>query len=178
MRTRTSAALLLVLILFVPGISTAAAAPAAAGSSSPRETSSPPWLWPVDGPRTLVQPYRAPAHAYGAGHRGVDVPAPPGTSVHAPADGVVAFAGVVVDRPLLTIDHGDGHVSTFEPVVASLSPGDPVAAGDPIGIVATGGHVAASSLHVGVRRDGDYINPMLLFGKVSRAVLLPCCDPL
>lgn len=176
MRTLTRATLLFLVVLLLassmPPIS------AAAEWSSTQGAPSPTWLWPIDGPRVLVQPYRAPAHAYGAGHRGIDLSAPPGTPVRAPADGVVAFAGTVVDRPLLTIDHGDGHVSTFEPVAASLSPGDPVAAGDTIGTVATGGHVAASSVHVGVRRDGEYINPMLLFGEVDRAVLLPCCGPL
>lgn len=136
------------------------------------------WLWPVDGARQVVQPYRAPAHAYGAGHRGVDLAAPVGAVVRAPAPGVVAFQGTVVDRPLLTIEHEGGLVSTFEPLQSSLRPGDPVSAGDEIGVVAVGGHAAPGTLHLGVRLDGAYINPLILFGDVPRAVLLPCCDPL
>lgn len=133
------------------------------------------WAWPVLGPRTAVVPYRAPAHEYGAGHRGIDIAASPGTEVRAPAAGVVAFRGVVVDRPLLTVEHPGGYVATFEPLDSALSPGDPVAAGDVIGTVGIGGHAAVGTLHLGVRLDGAYINPMLLFGEVPRAVLLPCC---
>lgn len=136
------------------------------------------WQWPLGGPRQVVEPYRAPAHEYGAGHRGVDLAAAFGVSVRAPADGVVAFRGIVVDRPLLTIEHDGGLVSTFEPLVSTLSPGDAVSAGEEIGVVADGGHAAQRTLHLGVRLDGDYINPMLLFGEVPRAVLLPCCGTL
>ncbi|PVE95774.1 M23 family metallopeptidase [Microbacterium sp. TPD7012] len=135
------------------------------------------WLWPLDGVRQVVEPYRAPAHAYGAGHRGVDLAAPAGTVVLAPAAGVIAYQGTVVDRPLLTIEHHGGLVSTFEPLQSPLRPGDAVSAGDAIGVVAVGGHATPGTLHLGVRLDGAYINPMILFGDVPRAVLLPCCDP-
>ena len=135
-----------------------------------------PWQWPVDGPRRVSVAYRAPAHAYGPGHRGMDVAAGAGGTIVAPAEGVVAFQGVVVDRPLLTIRHADGLVSTFEPVESPLRPGDAVRRGQDIGRIATGGHAPADTLHVGVRRDGEYINPMLLFGGLLRARLLPCCD--
>ncbi|MFK0401302.1 murein hydrolase activator EnvC family protein [Microbacterium sp. NPDC090225] len=133
------------------------------------------WRWPLDGRRSVTAPYRAPAHAYGAGHRGIDIATVVGQEVRAPADGVVAFRGTVVDRPLLTIDHGSGYVSTYEPLDSSLSPGDAVAAGDVLGTVALGGHSAHGTLHVGVRLDGVYINPLLLFGTPPRAILLPCC---
>ncbi|WP_447912706.1 murein hydrolase activator EnvC family protein [Microbacterium phyllosphaerae] len=136
------------------------------------------WTWPFDGVHSVANPYRAPAHEYGAGHRGVDIVSGPSGAVRAPTDGVVAFRGTVVDRPLLTIEHPDGYVSTFEPVMSTLSPGDVVTAGDEIGTVASGGHASPETMHLGVRLDGDYINPMLLFGEVPRAVLLPCCDPL
>lgn len=138
----------------------------------------PEWLWPLAGPRQVAVPYRAPAHEYGAGHRGIDVPVSPGSAVRAPAGGVVAFRGVVVDRPLLTIEHPGGYVTTFEPLSSDLSPGDVLSAGEVIGAVDVGGHVAPGSLHIGVRLDGAYINPMLLFGDVPRAILLPCCLPL
>ena len=154
------------------------AAPAARTEAPSGQDDLPDWSWPLDGPREVVEPYRAPAHEYGAGHRGVDIAAVHGDAVRAPADGVVAFRGIVVDRPLLTIDHGGGLVTTFEPLLSTLSPGDPVAAGDEIGTVDSGGHASEGSLHLGVRLDGEYINPMLLFGDVPRAVLLPCCAPL
>ncbi|WP_337003139.1 MULTISPECIES: murein hydrolase activator EnvC family protein [unclassified Microbacterium] len=145
--------------------------------ASASETSAlPRWRWPLSGPHAVLAPYRAPAHAYGAGHRGIDLGTSLGAAVTAPADGVVAFRGTVVDRPLVTIEHPGGLTSTFEPVESSLIPGEAVIAGQEIGSVDVGGHTAAGGLHVGVRREGDYINPMLLFGDVPRAVLLPCCE--
>lgn len=177
-RTWLGALLMATLVLCAP-------APAAVGAWSerlelaPSEAGpevDPTWRWPVGGPRQVVEPFRAPAHDYGPGHRGVDIAAPAGSLVRAPADGVVAFCGTVVDRPLLTIEHAAGLVSTFEPLDSTLSPGDVVAAGDLIGTVATGGHAPSGLLHVGVRWDGRYINPLPLFGEVPRAVLLPCCS--
>lgn len=135
-----------------------------------------PWRWPVDAPREVAEPFLAPAHDYGPGHRGIDIIADIGVIVRAPANGIVAFRGVVVDRPLITLDHGGGVVSTFEPVESDLEPGAVVAAGDEIGTVATGGHSPAGQLHIGVRLNGSYINPMLMFGDVPRAILLPCCE--
>ncbi|GAA1149888.1 M23 family metallopeptidase [Microbacterium oxydans] len=140
------------------------------------EPDVPAWSWPVTGPRSVVAPYRAPAHRYGAGHRGVDLSAAMGTTVSAPADGVVAFRGTVVDRQLITIEHAGGLVSTFEPLRSDLLVGDLVAEGQEIGVVDAGGHTPPGAIHLGVRLDGDYINPMLLFGDVPRAVLLPCCE--
>ena len=51
----------------------------------------------------------------------------------------------------------------------------PVAQGDLVGRVDVGGHAAPATVHFGARRDGEYINPMLLLAGVPRAVLLPCC---
>lgn len=135
-----------------------------------------PWSWPVGGARSVVAPFRAPAHEYGPGHRGLDIAADPRAEVHAAAAGIVAFRGTVVDRPLLTIDHGGGYVSTWEPLDSDLIPGEAVAAGAVIGTVASGGHSVPGTLHVGVRRNDQYINPLPLFGDVPRAVLLPCCE--
>lgn len=164
-------------------LSSAASPPAAATSvpgslSGPDDSGGADWLWPVEGPRTVIGEYRAPAHEYGAGHRGIDLAAPIGAAVRAPADGIVAFRGTVVDRALITVEHEGGYVTTFEPLLSDLSPGDMVTAGDVIGTVDVGGHAGAGTLHVGVRLHGEYINPLLLFGGVPRAVLLPCCDPL
>lgn len=133
------------------------------------------WKWPVDGERRVVEAFRAPAHAYGAGHRGMDVAVTSGGTVQAPAAGVVAFRGRVVDRPLLTIEHAPGLVSTFEPLDSDLRVGDRVEAGTVIGQAATGGHAIAGTLHIGVRVDGEYVNPLPLFEDIPRAVLLPCC---
>src|SRR5438552_17416895 len=53
------------------------------------------WVWPVDGP--VLRPFSFDhAHPFAGGqHRGVDLGAPTGAKVVAPADGVVSFAGTV-----------------------------------------------------------------------------------
>lgn len=131
------------------------------------------WQWPVARPHAVVGPFEAPATRYTAGHRGIDIGASAGAPAVAPADGVVSFVGVVVDRPLLSIRHGDGLVSTVEPVTSPLVVGQSVARGSPVGAVASGGHCTTTCLHLGVRLDGEYINPLLLLGEVPPAVLLP-----
>jgi murein DD-endopeptidase MepM/ murein hydrolase activator NlpD len=133
--------------------------------------STAPWSWPVDPPRAVVRPYIAPLTPYSSGHRGVDIRAPAGTAF-APAAGVVHFAGVVVDRPVLSIRHANGVISSYEPLESTLTIGDAVARGDPIGTVLPG-HCVTVCLHVGVRVDGQYLSPMGYFGEIPRAVLLP-----
>lgn len=174
MRTlfRTASTTIIALLMSLALYASGAPAAAAAALGIPR------WQWPLTGARAVVEPFRAPAHAYGAGHRGVDLGSSTNAAVTAPADGTVAFRGTVVDRPLLTIRHTDGLVSTFEPLRTTLVPGDVVSVGQEIGFIDVGGHTPAGALHLGVRREGAYINPMLLFGTLPRAVLLPCCDPL
>ncbi|MFF1633747.1 murein hydrolase activator EnvC family protein [Leifsonia sp. NPDC058248] len=130
------------------------------------------WLWPI-APPSLSRGFEAPPTPYAAGHRGIDLRAAPGSPVAAPSGATVRFTGVVVDRPVLTLDHGGGVLSSYEPVATELSVGDVVAAGAALGTVATGGHCAAVCLHIGVRVDGEYVSPLLFFDRVPRAVLLP-----
>lgn len=131
----------------------------------------PAWQWPVEGTRAIVRPFLAPATAYSAGHRGVDIAATE-PEVRAPADGVVHFSGVVVDRPVLSIQHPDGLLSSYEPVESGLVKGQAVAAGDVVGRLLPG-HCSTLCLHFGVRRDGEYISPLTLLGGIRPAVLLP-----
>jgi len=150
-----------------------------AAIADPGETAAGPadrgWLWPA-APFRVERGYEAPAHRYASGHRGLDlVPIDDEDAVRAPADGAVAFVGLVAGRGVLTIDHGDGLVTTLEPVDSSLAPGEAVGRGDVVGSIALGGHTEAGAFHFGVRWNGDYINPLLLLGTVPRAVLLPCC---
>ena len=133
------------------------------------------WQWPLTGAR-VVAPFRAPAHAYGPGHRGIDLAAEGSQDVLAPASGTVAFAGSIAGRGVVTIDHGGGLVSTLEPITARVAVGDRVGAGDSVGRLSVGGHAEPGTLHLGARRLGDYIDPLLLLGGARRAVLLPCCD--
>ncbi|WP_084709813.1 M23 family metallopeptidase [Nesterenkonia alba] len=134
------------------------------------------WESPTPGPEVLRE-FAAPPAPWAAGHRGVKLALEPHGAVHAPADGVVSFSGVVVDREVLSIDHGSGYISSFEPIETDLQQGDTVTAGEVIGQLSTyddGGYACDQPcLHWGVRHHGEYINPMLLLGPVEPSVLLP-----
>ena len=134
------------------------------------------WLWPVAEPVAIARPYLAPATPYAAGHRGVDLAAKAGAEILAPADGVVHFAGFVVDRPVLSIRHADGVISSFEPVVALVAAGDEVRRGQVVGTLEPG-HCAQPCLHLGARLGGEYVNPLLFLGGLRRSVLLPTRAP-
>lgn len=111
-----------------------------------------------------------------SGHRGVDLAGDVGAPVVSPAAGVVTFAGVVVDRPLVVVTHADGTRSTLEPVEPGLAVGSTVVAGETVGTLVGSGssHCApVSCLHWGVRRGDVYLDPLLLVGVVEPVVLLP-----
>lgn len=134
------------------------------------------WLHPADTTDAPVRGYDPPQTRYGAGHRGVDFSAPAGRIV-APANGVVSFVGVVVNRKVLTIDHGGGYKSSFEPIDTDLTRHERVQAGDFLGTVGEytdeGAHCPGSCFHWGVRLDGEYVNPVPLLRLFKPSVLLP-----
>jgi murein DD-endopeptidase MepM/ murein hydrolase activator NlpD len=161
-------AVLLILLTCVVTPSAATAAP---------ERPLPPvalWTAPLDGPLAVGRPFEPPPHAYGPGHRGVDLAGSAGTPVLAAGDGVVVFAGMVAGRPVVSIDHANGLRTTYEPVAPSVGAGQAVARGSPIGILATGhaGCAAEACLHWGLRRGETYLDPLLLL-RPPRVRLLP-----
>ena len=79
-RRRTIVLLLLIVIALAPPT----APRARASSSSSAGAAHPLWRWPIDAPRSVAAPYRAPAHAFGAGHRGIDLASAQGVIVRAP----------------------------------------------------------------------------------------------
>jgi murein DD-endopeptidase MepM/ murein hydrolase activator NlpD len=161
-------------LLLVAVLCLALLAPAAAlaepSSTEPRAA----FGWPLAGPPQVTRVFEPPAGPFGPGHRGVDLAAAPGASVLAAADGVVAFAGMVAGRPVVSIDHADGLRTTYEPVDPSVAAGQAVARGSPIGTLLAGhaGCPAAACLHWGVRRGETYLDPLALLLAV-RVRLLP-----
>lgn len=144
-------------------------APAAARSS----VTTGPYVAPTaDG--VVVRPFEAPPERWAPGHRGIDLAAEAGQEVRAPADGVVTFAGPVVDRDVLTILHPDGRRSSLEPVTSTLSPGDAVTRGQVVGHLQGVQHCAPSGcVHWGVREGEVYIDPAGLLPGAGPVVLLP-----
>jgi murein DD-endopeptidase MepM/ murein hydrolase activator NlpD len=94
--------------------------------------------------------------------------------VRAAGDGVVAFAGMVAGRPVVSVDHADGLRTTYEPVTPVVASGQAVRRGDPLGTLVPGheGCPVAACLHWGLRRGGTYLDPLSLL-RPPRVRLLP-----
>jgi len=189
---------LLVLLLTVATLPVAA--PAAIGNGEalvvlPTTTVVPdrprvPGLWmPVTG--AVVRGFDARAGPYGPGHRGIDISAPVGATVRAPAAGRVEFAGPVAGTIWVSLLVAPGVRVTLGPLL------DPVTAGRvpsraPLGRVGPG-HRAGSSegagstegagsgfgarLHLSVRVDGVYVDPLVYLIDRPRARLAPLPTP-
>ncbi len=118
------------------------------------------WPWPVVG--AVLRAFEPPSSPYGPGHRGIDIAAPIGTTVLAPAPGVVSFAGYVGGQLFVTLDHGGGLETTYSWLSAKLvRKGDVVVAGQ--AIASSGiGHPGSTipHLHFGVKLDDVYVDPM------------------
>ncbi len=159
----------------------AARAAISSGRGSPRAGPVPAsaWSWPLSPRPAVLRAFDPPAKPWLSGHRGVDLEAAfDGAPLKSPAAGTVSFVGTVVDRPVITIDHGNGLRSSFEPVASSLRAGSAVAEGDVLGQVQTG-HCgpAPPCLHWGVRRGEDYVNPLAFVMDLRPSVLLPPLNP-
>ncbi|MDE8586790.1 M23 family metallopeptidase [Arthrobacter sp. NQ4] len=155
------------------GFSHAAAARQGSTTTAARAGAAPSWQWPLAPRPPVLRPFDPPPKPWLSGHRGVDLDFAAGTQVLSPAAGTVSFAGVVVDRPVITIDHGGGLRSSFEPVESTLAVGAAVARGEVIGTVLPGHCPAAQCLHWGVREGEDYVNPLQFVLDLRPSILLP-----
>ena len=78
----------------------------------------------------VLRSFDPPDQPWLGGHRGVDLDSPPYTPVRAAGSGTVVFAGRLAGRGVVSVDHPDGLRTTYEPVDAWVSAGEPVGAGD------------------------------------------------
>jgi murein DD-endopeptidase MepM/ murein hydrolase activator NlpD len=156
------------------GLLAALVAAAALVIAAPHGTALPPapviqpatrFAWPLAPPPPVLRRFQAPGTPYGPGHRGVDLGGVPGQPVLAAADGVVVFAGHLVDRSLVSIDHPGGLRTTYEPIAPAVAVGAAVRRGDTIGHLQPGHPEctgAPACLHWGVRRGEQYLDPLML----------------
>lgn len=132
--------------------------------------------WPTGAPGRVVNPFVAPPERWAAGHRGADLAMVTGDDVHVAGDGVVAFAGKVAGRGVVSVDHADGVRTTYEPVAAVVGRGERVRAAQVIGTLEAHGHHCApdACLHWGARRGADeYLDPLRLLADETVIRLLP-----
>ena len=131
--------------------------------ASPAAADGGPWGWPLAGPHEVSRDFAPPASRYGAGHRGVDLPAAVGAPVRASAAGRVTYAGRLAGRGVVVVTHGALR-TTYEPVSASVRVGDVVGLGTAIGSLQPGhaGCPVEACLHWGLRRGETYLDPVRL----------------
>lgn len=137
---------------------------------------------PVDGQVQVITPFDPPDQRWLAGHRGVDLASAPLAVIRSPAEGIVLFAGLVAGRPVLSIDHGDGLRTTYEPVRATVMAGEVVSAGQSIGRLLAGHRdcPVSACVHWGARvasagpsgDDDQYVDPLSLISQELRPIRL------
>lgn len=129
------------------------------------------FLWPVEG--ELNTEYGLFRYTNGSQtatrHPAIDIGAPRGTPVVAPAAGRVIFAAELLNTGnTLVIEHGDGLKSLFYHMDSlDVAEGDMVARGQPVGSVGSTGYSTGPHLHYEVRLFENSVNPMRLFDGTS-----------
>lgn len=144
-------------------------------------------VWPLPSPRLSVElgfleSYEFSGTTYT--HRGVDIGADAEARVCSPVDGTVSFVGEVpagdggaddgggATMRAVSVKMDDGRVVTFMPVQDTrVKEGANVSAGQELALLAAGGDRSSASthLHMGLKRDGSYYDPLSLFGLEGTA---------
>lgn len=181
-RAAAVAALGAALLLVTAGAPAASEMPGPGGAvphEAPSETTdlpAPGAVAPVTAPIEVIRPFVRPAHTWSSGHRGVDLAAEVGALIVSPVDGVVTFAGTVVDRGVLTVQDSHGTRSSVEPVSPLVHAGETVSRGQPVATVMPGHCTDRPCVHWGVRVGVAYVDPIDLLRRRTRIVLLPVPD--
>lgn len=108
----------------------------------------------------------------GSAHSGMDIAAPNGTPVKAPAAGVVTFAGpdLYLTGGTLLLDHGHGISSNFLHLSKiDVKVGDRIAQGQVIGAVGATGRATGPHLHWGMNWFDVRIDPLLVLERAKAA---------
>lgn len=136
------------------------------------------WRWPLPDEPEVTRRFDPPDSPWGGGHRGVDLAAPPGTTVLAAGPGVVSYAGVLAGRGVVAVRHDGGLRTTYEPLAVTVRVGQRVSAGDVLGTLAAGhlGCPRTACLHWGLLRGDTYLDPLSLLGS-GPVRLLPLAGP-
>ncbi|HUP41951.1 MAG TPA: peptidoglycan DD-metalloendopeptidase family protein [Thermoanaerobaculia bacterium] len=105
---------------------------------------------------------RDPVNGRRSFHPAIDIAAPPGREVRAPADGLVTRAGRIGGLGnAVYLSHGFGIGTRFGHMARlTVKPGDRVEQGDVLGYVGSTGRATGYHLHYEVHVDGEAIDPL------------------
>ena len=128
-----------------------------------------PFQWPVQG---RISGRVGNARVYhgqpGAGHSGMDIAAPNGAPIKAPAGGIVTFASpdLYLTGGTVLLDHGHGVSSNFLHLSRiDVKVGDRVEPGQLIGAVGATGRATGPHLHWGMNWFDVRIDPLLVLER-------------
>ncbi len=130
-----------------------------------------PFIWPVEG---RISGRFGNQRVYngkpGSAHSGMDIAAPAGTPVKAPAAGVVTFAApdLYLTGGTVLLDHGFGISSNFLHLSRlDVKPGDRVEQGQVLGAVGATGRATGPHLHWGMNWFDVRIDPLLVLERAN-----------
>ena len=126
-------------------------------------------IWPCPDSKRITSGFgsrKSPTKGGSTFHQGIDIGAPVGTTVLAAAAGEVVISKYSYSAGnYIMIEHGSGIITVYMQLSKrSVDVGKEVSQGQKIGEVGSTGFSTGPHLHFGIRKNGNYVNPLTFVG--------------